>query len=154
MIHSTKKDQYWSFWYHWWSNHQDQDVLWGNRAVEAVEASEVAEAAEVHETEEVSKAQKITTEDFIGSCIHQFGDKNNLILMCCKKNFFWQNHENPIWILAFFLSEAVEASLCYFFENSLKNLKCQKLLKSLGTVPQSHLVSTISKWDTLHPCET
>ena len=118
MIHSTKKDQYWSFWYHWWSNHQDQDVLWGNRAVEAVEASEVAEAAEVHETAEVSKAQKITTEDFIGSCIHQFGDKNNSILMFCKKQF-WQNHENPFWILAFFLSEAVEASLCYFFDNWL-----------------------------------
>ena len=57
----------------------------GNKAEEAIEASEVAEDAEVNEAAEVSKAQKITTEDFIGSCIPQFGDKNNLSLMCCKK---------------------------------------------------------------------
>ena len=64
MIHSTKKDWYWSFWCHWWSNNQDQEVFWGNRAVEAVEASEVAETAEVNEGADVFKAQKIITEDF------------------------------------------------------------------------------------------
>ena len=64
MIHSTKMDQHWSFWCQGWSNHQDQEVLWWNRAVEAVEASEVAEAAEVSEAAEVFKVQKITTEDF------------------------------------------------------------------------------------------
>ena len=34
-------------------NHQDQDMFWGNMAVEAVEASEVAEASEVNEAAEV-----------------------------------------------------------------------------------------------------
>ena len=33
-----------------------------------------------------------------------------------------------------FLTEAVEASLCYFFENWLMKLKCPKLLKPLGTL--------------------
>ena len=51
------------------------------------------------------------------------------------------------------LSEAVEASQCYFSENKLKKLKYPKLLKPQGTIikkcidpstPQSHLVSTIS----------
>ena len=51
-----KKDHNWSFWCHWWSNSQDQEVFWGNRAVEAGEASEVAEAAEANEAAEVSKA--------------------------------------------------------------------------------------------------
>ena len=27
MIHSTKNDQHWSFWYQWWSDHQDQDFF-------------------------------------------------------------------------------------------------------------------------------
>ena len=49
MIHPTKRDQYWSFWYQGWSNHQVQEVLWWNRAVEVVEVSEVAEADEVNE---------------------------------------------------------------------------------------------------------
>ena len=58
MIHSTKDDQYWSFWCQWWSDHQDQEVFLGNRAVEAVKAIEVAEAAEVNEATEVSKVWK------------------------------------------------------------------------------------------------
>ena len=33
--------------------HQDQEVFWGNMAVEAVEACEVAEATEVNEAAEV-----------------------------------------------------------------------------------------------------
>ena len=60
----TKRDSYWSFWCQGWSNHQDEENFWGNRAVEAVEASEVAEADEVNEAAEVSKGSKITTEDF------------------------------------------------------------------------------------------
>ena len=31
MIHSTKNGQYWSFWYKWWSDHQNQEVALGNR---------------------------------------------------------------------------------------------------------------------------
>ena len=61
-------------------------------------------------------------------------------------------------ILAPFLSEAVEASRCYFFENWLMKVKCSNLLKPLSTIiqqffdpsiPQSHLVSLVSLWDTL-----
>ena len=58
MIHSTKMDQHWSFWCQGWSNHQDQEVLWWNRASEAVEAIEVAEADEVIEAAEVLKPGK------------------------------------------------------------------------------------------------
>ena len=51
----TKRDQYWSFWYQWWSNHQVQEVLWWNGALEAVCANE---AAEVNETVEVLRPRK------------------------------------------------------------------------------------------------
>ena len=84
MIHFTKNDHYWSFWCHWWLNHQDQEVFQGNRAVEAVEASEVAEVAEateVNEAAEVSKAWKITTEDFSVILVLEFNNlRTNMIL--------------------------------------------------------------------------
>ena len=54
MIYFTKQNQYWSLWCQECSDHQDKEVLWGNRAVEAGEASKVAEAAEVNEAVEVS----------------------------------------------------------------------------------------------------
>jgi hypothetical protein len=84
MIHSTKNDQYWSFWCQWWSNHQDQEVFCGNRAVEADEASEATEAAKVNEAAEVCKAWKITTESsrFLKSIIWRL---KALILV------FWKN---------------------------------------------------------------
>ena len=48
--------------------------------------------------------------------------------------------KNPIfyWYLVPFLSEAVEASLCYFFENWFMKLKCPHLLKPLGTIFQQN----------------
>ena len=52
--------------------------------------------------------------------------------MFWKKN--WQNHETPFLILAPFLSEAVEANLCYFFKNWLMKLKYTNLLKPLVTI--------------------
>ena len=50
----------------------------------------------------------------------------------CVRN----NKKNPIfyWYLRFFLSEAVEASLCYIFENWLIKYKSPILLKPLGTI--------------------
>ena len=51
MIYSTKMDQ-------GWSNHEDQEVFWWNRASEAVEAIEVAKADEVIEAAEVLKPEK------------------------------------------------------------------------------------------------
>ena len=46
--------------------------------------------------------------------------------------------KNPIfhWYLTLFLSEAVEASRCNFFENWLKKHKIYYLLKPLGTINQ------------------
>ena len=59
------------------------------------------------------KAWKITTEDFRVIKILEF----SFILMFWRILFFCYNHEISYWILAPFLSEAVEASRCYFFEN-------------------------------------
>ena len=112
----------------WWSNPQklasidyfsasnDQTIrirnfFWGNWALEAVEASKVEQAAEVNEAAEVSKAWKITTEDFRVIKILEF----SFILMFWRISFFWYNHEISYWILATFLSEAVEASQWHFF---------------------------------------
>ena len=49
--------------------------------------------------------------------------------------FFWYNHEISYWILAPFLSEAVEASRCYFLEtqeciSKIYNLRIPKLLSN------------------------
>ena len=44
IIHSTKRNQCWSFWCHGWSDHQNQEGFLENLADEAVEASEVPEA--------------------------------------------------------------------------------------------------------------
>ena len=42
------------------------------------------------------------------------------------------------WYMVPFLSEAVEASRCYFFKNWLMKLKCPHLLKPLGTIIQQN----------------
>ena len=59
MIHSTKRDQYWSFGCQGWSDLQNQEVFWGNCAVEA---SEVAEATKVNKAGDVFQARKIAIE--------------------------------------------------------------------------------------------
>ena len=126
MVYSTKRNLYWSVWCQGWSNHQDQEVFWGNRAVEAVDPNEVAEVAKVNEAAKVSKAWKITTEDFRVILDLEFINlRTKMILFWCLD--FWQNHENPFWTLVPFLSEAVEASLCYFFEKWLMKLKFPNL---------------------------
>ena len=50
--------------------------------------------------------------------------------------FCGMDHEKSTfyWYLRPFLSEAVEASLCYFFENWLMKHKSPNLLKPLGTI--------------------
>ena len=127
-----KNDKQWLFWCQWWSDHQDQEVFWGNWTLEAVEASELTEATDVNEAGEVSKAWKITTEDFRVNNILEF----TFTLMFWGNLFLWYNHEISYWILAPFLSEAVEASWCQFFENWLMKPKCTNLLKPLGTINQ------------------
>jgi len=86
--------------------------FWRNGALEAVEASEVAEAAEVNEAGEVSKSWKITTVDFRVFQVLEFNNfRTNITLFWgFEKKLFWQNHENSCWILAPFLSGAVEAT--------------------------------------------
>ena len=54
-----------------------------------------------------------------------------------KKEMFWQYHKISCCILASFLSEAVEASLCYFFDFFLMKLKwwiCGNMLTTLKNV--------------------
>ena len=57
-MNSIKTDNYWSFWCQGWSNHQNQEVLWWNRAFEAVEAIEAAEADEVNEVAVILRPKK------------------------------------------------------------------------------------------------
>ena len=91
MIHSTQKDQYWSFWCQVWSNHQDQEFLWGNRALEAGKASEVVEAADTNEAAEVSKALKIIPENFRLIQVLEFYNLRTYITLfwCFEKNYFF-----------------------------------------------------------------
>ena len=83
MIHSTKRDHYWSYWCQEWSNHQDQHFFWWNEAVEVFEAIEVVEAVEVIEATEAlrpGKSQLGTSESsrFLNSA-----------LFCCFEKYFW-----------------------------------------------------------------
>ena len=61
--------------------------------------------------------------------------KNNIGL---KTNIFCYNHEISSWILAPIKLEAVEASLCQFFEKRWMKLKFPTLLKPLGTIIQQN----------------
>ena len=75
-MNSIKTDNYWSFWGKGWSNHQNQEVLWWNRAFEAVEAIEAAEADEVNEVAEVLRPEKslLRTPESWGSWIQLYFD--------------------------------------------------------------------------------
>ena len=74
------------------------------------------------------KAWKITTEDFRVIQAFEFS-----FIFMFWKNLFWVE---SYWILAPFLSEALEASRCHFFENWLMKHKFPNLLKPLGTINQ------------------
>ena len=63
---------------------------------------------------------------------HPNDQNQSLFLEWIIKNPFFTD----IWY--FFLSEAVEASQCYFFENWLIKLKCPHLLKPLGIIIQQN----------------
>ena len=80
------------------------------------------------------KAWKICTDDFTVIQVLEFSS----ILMFWKENYFCLNHEISCWILAPFLSEAVEASLCHFFENWWMKLKFPYILRPLGTIYQQN----------------
>ena len=93
-----------------------------------------------------SKAWKITTEDFRVIKILEF----SFILMFWRILFFWYNHEISYWILAPFLSEAVEASRCYFLKNQqwiskIYYLRIPKLLSNKILVKYFNLSGPIQK---------
>ena len=80
-----------------------------------------------------------------------------------KQSFFWLNHEITCWILVPFLSETVEASWCYFFENWFMKFKCPNLLKPLKFIIQQNYrsfytsePSTLAHFNMRHPvfCHT
>ena len=92
------------------------------------------------------KAWKITTEDFRVIQTFEF----SVIFMFGKKIIFGYNHEISNWILAPFLSEAVEASWCYFFENQeciskIYNLSILKLLSNKILLTYFNLSQPIHK---------
>ena len=81
-----------------------------------------------------SKVWKITTEDFRVIQVLEF----SFILMFWKKYWFGRFMKYHIEICHIFLSEAVEASRCDFFENWWMKLKWPNLLKPLGTIIQQN----------------
>ena len=104
MINSTKRGQYWSFWWQIWSNHQNQEVLWVNRVVEVAEASEAAEAGEVNEAGEASKAWKMTIVDFKVFQVLEFNNfRTNITLFWCfeKKIFLTESWKLMLNICTF-----------------------------------------------------
>ena len=103
-----------------------------------------------------SKAWKITTEDSRVIKIVEF----SFIFMFWRILFFWYNHEISYLILAPFLSEAVEASRCYVYENQewiskiyylriLKLLSNKILLTHFNLSLSEPIHKTSLMWDTL-----
>ena len=79
---------------------------------------------------------------------------SKLVLFC------GMDHQKSIfyWYLIPLLSEAVEASRCYFFENWLIKFKCPNLLNTLGTMIQDNYQSlylsgpfTLARFNMRHP---
>ena len=89
MIHSTKREEYWSFWCQEWSNHQDQQIFWWNEAVEVFEAIEVVEAVEVIEAAEVLRPGKSPLRTSESSM-----SLNSAIFGCFEKKKFWVESRN------------------------------------------------------------
>ena len=107
--------------------------FWGKRAFEVIEAIEVSKAAEVNEAAYLSEARKITNEFFRVSQVLEFNNlMTNIPLFWCLKTRIVGRiikYQAKFWHP--FLSEAVEVSQCYFFENRLIKLKCPNLLNVL-----------------------
>ena len=154
MIHSTKRDSYWSFWCQGWSNHQDQEVFWRNRTVEAVETTEVAEADEINVAAKVSKAWKITTEDFRVIQVLEF----SFILIVWKKKFFGRNMKYQVELWHLFCQRLLRPANVIFLKTGWWNTNVQSSWtrytplsdKIIGpSTPQSHLLLLVMLWDTL-----
>ena len=114
----------------WWN--EAVEVIEATEVVEAVEAGEAGEASEVAEADEVNEAAEVLRPEKSLLRTSESWRFLNLALFWC---FETENILVESWniILNFkpFLSEAVEASWCYFFENWFMKLKCPNLLKPL-----------------------
>ena len=107
MIHSTKKNhQYWLFWCQWWSDHQDQEVFFGEGGLRL---QRPLRSMRLERFLRPRKSLLWTSEPsrFLNSKILGL---ISLYFDVLRKNKFEQNHENSCWILELFLSEAVEAA--------------------------------------------
>ena len=155
MIHSTKRGQYWSFWCQGWSNNQDQEVFWWNRALEAVEASEVAEDHEVNEAAEVLGPEKslLRTSESSRSL--------NSSLFWCFEKLFWGAESWNIMLnfstffvggcwgqLMLFLWKMVELPQNFYLSAFQNHLQTKFNLHIF--IRQSQFIKSISKWDTLY----
>ena len=97
-------------------------------------------------------SQKTSDPDSFYNPCHQNNQHRSLVVdWILKSPVFY-------WYLVPFLLEAVEASLCYFFENWLMKLKCPLLLKPLGTIIQKNYQSfylsepfTLARFKMRHP---
>ena len=96
-----------------------------------------------------AKVSKMTLSFAVDTgCLIVLWSKVNITPVEKDQQFYWfmassgfrrfGNHEISCWILAPFLSEAVEVSECNFFENWLMKHKSPNLLKPLGTIIQQN----------------
>ena len=147
-MNSIKTDNYWSFWYQGWSNHQNQEVLWWNRAFEVVEAIEVAE---------VFKAWKITMEDLKAILVLEFNNLRTKIIsfLSFENNIFWQNYENSWWI---FWQGLLRLAYVKFLKTGWwnSNFQTSRIYRYLQaksdlhiSICQRHFKRNISMWNTL-----
>ena len=103
-------------------------IFWWNEAVQVSEATEVVEAVEVME------AAKVLRPENHYWWLQSFRFLNSALFWWFENNFFLESSR----ILAPFRLEAVEASICLFFENWGMKLKCPNLPKTLGTILQQN----------------
>jgi hypothetical protein len=108
MIHSTKNYRYWLFWCQWWSDHQDQEVFFADIGLKR--PVRLQRPLRSKRLERFLRPGKSLLRTWVFQVLEFNNLRTNITLFCCleKKNI-WQNHENSWWILAPFLSEAVEA---------------------------------------------
>ena len=110
MIHSTKRDHYWSFWCQEWSNNQDQQFFWWNEAVEVIKAIEAVEADEVIEAAEVLRPGKPLLRTLESS-----RHLNSALFLCFEKKLFWVESWNIILNFCTFSVRGCWGQLMSFF---------------------------------------
>ena len=133
MIDSTKRDQYWSFWCQEWSDHHDQEVFEDIWLLRPMRLQRPQRSMWLERFLRPGKSLPRTSEcsRFLNSIIWVL---ISLYFDVLKRKMFSQYHKISCWILASFISEAVEVSLCYFFERILINLRWWIFRNMLNTL--------------------